>query len=68
MSPEQPVAGRFTDEDVERRLYQLLKPLLEVRGGLVATLEEVGETGLFGLAISFGNDQSFDLVIREARK
>jgi hypothetical protein len=65
-----PPAGenRITFRAIERRLYQLLKPLIEAQGGLVATLEEVGETGLFGLAITFGNDQSFDLVIREARK
>jgi hypothetical protein len=61
-------AKRVTRRAIERRLYQLLKPLLEAQGGLVATLEEVGDEGLYGLAITFRNNQSFDLVIRESRK
>jgi hypothetical protein len=72
MAPPRPLspAGekRVTQRAIERRLYQLLKPLLEAQGGLVATLEEVGDEGMYGLAITFRNNQSFDLVIRECRK
>jgi hypothetical protein len=63
-----PPTKRITPLAIERRLYQLLEPLLKAQGGMVATLEEAGESGLFGLAITFSNNQSFDLVIREARK
>jgi hypothetical protein len=59
---------RVTPRAIEGRLYELLRPLVEGRGGIVSTLEEAGESGLFGLALTFANDQSFDLVIREARK
>ena len=59
---------RVTPRAIERRLYQLLKPLLEAQGGLVATLEDVGDEGVYGLAITLRNHQSFDLVIRECRK
>jgi hypothetical protein len=61
-------ARHITPRAIERRLYQLLEPLIKAQGGMVATLDEVGETGLFGLAITFTNSQSFDVVIREARK
>jgi hypothetical protein len=61
-------ARRVTPRAIEGRLCELLRPLVEGRSGIVSTLEEAGESGLFGLALTFANDQSFDLVIREARK
>jgi hypothetical protein len=63
-----PPARHITPLAIERRLYRLLEPLLKAQGGMVATLEEAGESGVSGLALTFANDQSFDLVIREARK
>jgi hypothetical protein len=64
MSPEQPVAGRFTDEDIERRLYDLVDPALRQRGGLAARFVELGRPGR-GLVLILGNEQQFDLEIRE---
>lgn len=59
---------KITSRGIERRLFQLLDPLIRQAGGFVATLEEVGEGGLYGLALTFQNDQSFDLIIREHSK
>jgi hypothetical protein len=59
---------RVTPRAVERRLYQILGPLLATRGGMVATLEEVGESGVHGLALTFEGGEAYDLIIQEARQ
>jgi hypothetical protein len=64
---EPPKAKHITPRAIEKRLYDLLLPLIVAQGGVLSTLEDVGEAGLFGLALTFANDQSFDVVIRERR-
>jgi hypothetical protein len=56
----------ITCKAIERRLLELLAPLVEKAGGYVTTLEDVGEGGMTGLSLTLG-PQSWDIVIREAR-
>ena len=53
---------------VENRLLALLRPLVEAQGGVVATLDEVGEADMHGLAITLRNGQSYDIIVREHQK
>jgi hypothetical protein len=63
-----PAPKRITAAAIERRLLELLKPLVEKQGGLCATLEEVGESGAYGLALTFEGGEAYDLRIQEARQ
>jgi hypothetical protein len=68
ITPGEPPAPRPTTcKAIERRLLELLGPLVEAAGGYVTSLEDVGEAGLTGLALTLG-DRSFDIVVRECRK
>jgi hypothetical protein len=55
-----------TPKAVERRLYRILKPLVESAGGYITTRADIGEPGIDGLALTLG-EQQFDLIIREVR-
>jgi hypothetical protein len=61
-------AKRTSPKTIEARLLEILRPILAEAGGFVATLEDVGDEGVYGLAITLRNHRSFDLVIRECRK
>jgi hypothetical protein len=60
-----PRAKHYTPRAIEKRLYDLLLPLILAQGGILSTLEDVGEEGMHGLSVTFANDQSFDLRISE---
>jgi hypothetical protein len=62
-----PAPRHTTPKAIERRLHQLLKGLVEDAGGYLTTLEDIGEGGICGLALTLKGGEAFDIIIREAR-
>jgi hypothetical protein len=61
-----PSAKQTTCKAIERRLLELVSPLVEQAGGYVTSLEDVGEEQMAGLAIVLSTYQAFDILILEA--